>query len=374
MTSRKVLHVIPGLGTGGAEHMLATLVTAKRDVPIEQAVVNLMAGGELAAGIRTAGVAVHELGMTGAATFPGTVLRLAAIIREIKPDAIQSWLYYGDLIALLALGLSGRRSQTRLYWGIRCSDMDQSQYRAALRYTIAACARLSARPDAVVANSFAGRDVHTRLGYAPRAFPVIPNGIDTRRFRPDPDARRRIRNELGIADDKPLVAHVARIDPMKDHDSLLAAAAALPQIEFVAVGTGTESLRAPPNVKCLGRRGDVAAIYAASDVALSTSAFGEGFPNVIAEAMASGVPVVATDVGDTRRIVGDTGVSLPPRAVPQIVAAIQHLSDETGVPREQRRARCRSRIVEHFSLEKAVAAFDALHLHGTLPDPAIASR
>ena len=91
------------------------------------------------------------------------------------PAAIQSWLYYADLISLWALEISGRRATTRLYWGVRCSDMDQSKYQRGLRWAIAACVSRSARPDAVVANSFAGRDAHLRLGYAPRAFPVRPD-------------------------------------------------------------------------------------------------------------------------------------------------------------------------------------------------------
>lgn len=368
MSSATVLHVIPGLGTGGAEQMLATLVTARRDRPIAPVVVDLIGDGDFTAAIRAAGVPVHELGLRHPAAVPLVLARLAGLIRQLRPAAIQSWLYYGDLMAYWALNLSGLRRTTRLYWGLRCSNMDQTQLGPFARWTIAACARRSAAPDAVVANSFAGRDAHRQLSYAPRAFAVIPNGIDTTRFRPDAGARRRIRQELGIGEDRLLAIHVARIDPTKDHGSMLKVAAALPEIQFIAVGSGTERLDAPANLLRLGKRRDVAALYAACDIFLGTSAFGEGFPNVVAEAMASGVPVAATDVGDTARIVADTGFVVPARDVSAMTDALRKLAAEARPDRDKRAARCRARIESTFSLARYIAAFDRLHLTGALPD------
>jgi glycosyltransferase involved in cell wall biosynthesis len=368
MSAPTILHVIPGLRGGGAEHMLTRLVTAKRAQPIKPVVADLLGGSELAATIREAGVPVHELGLGHPATLPLAFFRLIHLIRRLRPAAIQSWLYYGDLLALWALERSGLRNSTRLYWGVRCSDIDLSQYGHALRWTIAACIRRSDRPDAVVANSYAGRDVHRRVGYAPRAFPVIPNGIDLSRFQPDATARSRTRAQLEIPDGEPLVLQVARVDPMKDYASLLTLAASLPDIAFVIAGNGTQQLSAPPNVTALGIRADVAALYAAADVLILTSAFGEGFSNVVAEAMASGVPVVATDVGDARRIVAETGIIVAPRDVTAMASAVCRLLAEPKAERQRRALACRERIERNFSLERAVASFDALHLRGTLPD------
>jgi glycosyltransferase involved in cell wall biosynthesis len=368
MAGPTILHVIPSLHTGGAEHMLAALVSAdRRGRLISSEVAVLIGGGELAAPIRAAGVPVHELGMAHAAQLPAALARLVALIRRTKPVAIQSWLYYADALSLWALALSGRRAATRLYWGVRCSDMDQSKYSRALRWAITACARASGRPDAVVANSFAGRDVHLRLGYAPHAFPVIPNGVDTRRFRPDAGLRTKIRTELGLRETGSVVIHVARVDPMKDHDSLIRVAAACPEIRFLAVGRGTQALAAPPNLLALGQRSDMPAVYAAADFALSTSAFGEGFPNVIGEAMATALPVIATDVGDSVMIVGDTGLVVPPRDSQALTLALRTLASEADDQRHERGRHSRTRIETAFSLDRAVAAFDALHLDGTLP-------
>jgi glycosyltransferase involved in cell wall biosynthesis len=369
-----VLHVIPGLGTGGAEHTLAALITANRRQPFSQVVADLLGGEtddrELTKTIRAAGIRVHQFGGQTTFDLPVILFRLRALIRQVQPVAIQSWLYYADLASLWALERSGQRATTRLYWGIRSSDMKQSHYRRALGWTIKACAKRSARPDAVVANSFAGRDVHHALGFAPRAFPVIPNGVDTRRFSPDASARVRMRAHLALPDGKMVVIHVARVDPMKDHVSLAAVAAALPEIQFVMAGSGTEKVDAPANLMALGHRRDMPDLYSAADLSLSTSVFGEGFPNAVAEAMACGVPVVATDVGDSRRIVGDTGVIVSPRDVRAMITAICEIRTETEAKRSARASAARRRIEDRYSLDRMVNAFDALHLHGIFPKSA----
>ena len=365
--STVVLHVIAGLGIGGAERMLAALVAAPRAAPHPQIVVDLLAGGALAPEIRAAGATVHELGLTGPLSVPRVVSALARIIRETKPATVQSWMYYADLLSLWAIERSGRRKETRLYWGVRCSDMDQSRYGAALRWTIRACARRAARPDAVVANSYAGRAFHLALGYAPRAFPIIPNGIDTTRFHPDPAARRRVRAELGIDEGAFVALHAARVDPMKDHATLAALALLRPAIVFLAAGKGTEQLAGPQNLRGLGIRADMPALYAAADAVLSTSAFGEGFSNVIAEGMATGLPAVATDVGDARMIVGETGVVVSPRDAAALAAALDTLAAAGPGERALRATAAQARIEERFSLGRCVAAFDALHCQGALP-------
>jgi len=359
MTRPVVLHVVPSLVTGGAEHMLASLVTAKRAKPYPQAVASLMTGGAYAERIRAAGVPLYELGLN-LINWPIVVVRLAALIRKLSPEAIQSWLYYGDLIATLALYLSGRRRETRLYWGVRCSDISQ-RFSARSRLMVAACVRLSRLADAVIANSYAGRRDHQRIGYKPPAFAVILNGVDTAVFRPNRADRTRIRAELGIAETAPFVIHVGRVNPMKDHATFLQIANALPEIRFAAIGRGTEALPSSPNVMRLGVREDMPAIYAAADALISTSLFGEGFSNVIAEAMASGVPVVATDVGDAREIIGDTGLVVPPESAAAFVEALRKFMREGEEQRRNRANACRERITTRFSLERAVAEFDKLY-------------
>ena len=234
-------------------------------------------------------------------------------------------MYHGDLAALIALALSGRRRDTWLAWGIRSSEMDFRCYGIGLRLVVKTCAALSRRPDLVTANAVAGLKSHLRLGYRPRRAEVIANGIDVEQFKPDAGARMAVRSELGIPGEAVVIAHVARVNPMKDHESFLAAMAELPDLRALLIGPFTENLPKEPNVTPLGRRTDVARLLAAADIVVSSSAFGEGFSNALAEGMACGLPAVATDVGDAALIVGDTGLIVPPRHPDALAAAIRSL-------------------------------------------------
>lgn len=357
----RVLHVITGLGLGGAENMLTSLVLRSAGAGMAPSVVSLVPGGENGLRIRAAGIPVSDLGMRRGLPDPRAVRKLALSIRAARPQVIQSWMYHADLLALAARAVLPQNERPRLVWGVRCSDMDVSRYGVALRLIIATCARLSARPDAVLVNSYAGRAVHEKLGYRPRRFEVVENGIDTERFRPDPVARAEKRRDLGLAPDAVVVAHVARRDPMKDHESYLAALDRLPHVTGLAIGLGTETLPERPNLHRLGARTDVPELLAAADFVVSSSAFGEGFPNVLAEGMATGAPAIATDVGDAARITGDTGRIVRPRDAEALARAIDELAGEEENARIARRARARARIEATYPLARAAQSYAALY-------------
>ena len=174
-----------------------------------------------------------------------------------------------------------------------------------------------------------------------------------------------MRAELGIANDAVVVLHVARVDAMKDHGNFLAAMAQLPQAIGVMVGAGTPDLAAPPNVRALGARRDIARLYAAGDIVASSSAFGEGFSNVIAEGMSAGLVPVATDVGDARRIVGDSGWVVPPREAQALAAAIGEAAALPAPERASRGLAARARIATNFTLTKAAEDFARLYAEGS---------
>ncbi|MFN0043913.1 MAG: glycosyltransferase [Alphaproteobacteria bacterium] len=357
----RVLHVITGLGSGGAEGQLSALLIQAPRADMVPRVIGLLPGGEHAARLSAAGIAVGSLGMRRGVPDPFAVPRLAHAIRDYQPDVVQSWMYHADLLSLAALALIARRDRPRLVWGVRCSDMDVSRYGRALRWTIALSARFSARPDAVVVNSRAGQRAHEDLGYRPRRFAFIPNGIDTARFQPDEGARVEMRRMLGFGEDDILVMHVARRDPMKDHENFLASLDAVPGVTGIAIGLGTEALPDKPNLRRLGARHDVARLLAAGDLFVSSSAFGEGFSNAVAEAMATGLPAIATDVGDARAILGDTGIVVPARDRAALAHAIGRI---TTLPRAERQAlgrAARRRIADEFPLARAAERFAVLY-------------
>ena len=358
---RKVLYVTAGLRGGGAEAMLTRLASAQPGVADDVTIVSLLPAEAHTERLSAGGVTVVELRFDKAGGIATGLFKLASLIAERQPDIVQGWMYHGDLAALVALVLSGRRRQTRLVWSIRCTAMDWRGYGVGLWLVVKACALLSRWPDVVTANAVAGLKSHLVLGYRPRRAEVVANGIDVDEFRLDAAARRAVRTELGIADDAIVLAHVARVDAMKDHSSFLAAMAGLPDLSAILVGAGTENLPAAPNVLRLGRRHDVPRLFAAADFVVSSSCRGEGFSNVLAEGMACGLPAVATDVGDAQLIVGDTGLVVPPESPDALAAAIRTLAAESAAARAERGSKARARIVENFAMPRAVQRYVDLY-------------
>ncbi len=355
----RVAHVITDLDVGGAERMLAKLVAGADPARLRHSVISLLPPGKTADEIRAAGVKVASLGMRrGGLPAPGAILRLVRLLRAERPDVVQSWLYHADLMATLTAPLAGRPA---LAWNLRCSDMDFRLYGRATRWVVRALACLSRVPAAVVVNAEAGRAAHVALGYRPRRWEVIPNGFDTDVFGPNPAARGAIRAALGLAPDAPVIGMLARFDPMKDHATFLAAAETLARaradVHFVLAGRGVTpdnpALAAPEfagQLHLLGERSDSAALLAAFDLATLTSAFGEGSPNVVGEAMACATPCVATDVGDSRPMIGATGRVVPPRDPAALAAAWGELLALPAAERQALGAAARARIVADYSL------------------------
>ena len=222
-----------------------------------------------------------------------------------------------------------------------------------------------------------GRAAHEALGYVPRRWEVIPNGFDSDIFRPDPSARRAMRETLGIDEDTVLICLPARWDPAKDHATFVEAAAGLARarrnVRFLLVGAGLEpaapgirrmleSHGIEPLVHLLGRRDDMPRIYAAADIVTISSAFAEAFPNVLGEAMACAVPSVVTDIGDCARVVGDTGIVVPPRSPGALVEAWERLMDQGRDARLELGRAARVRVRDRYSLEKIVHRYEDLYV------------
>ncbi|MFC1825538.1 glycosyltransferase, partial [Thermodesulfobacteriota bacterium] len=313
-----IVHLITELNTGGAERMLHRLVSKMDPNKFRSKVVSMTDIGPIGEEIRAEGMAVFTLGMSlGKPTFRG-IADLIKFLRGQTVDILQTWLYHADLLGLLA-GKAARVEN--IVWNIRCSDMHLQNYRFLTSLTVRTAGILSRMPDAIVVNSSRGKEIHERRGYYSKKMELIPNGIDTKLFKPDEIARDWLLKELKLPDDVDLIGLVARFDPMKDHRNFVKAASILSKrlknIHFVLVGDGiAEGNREFINlfngglfngrVHMLGLRSDIPKITAAFDIATSSSYYGEGFSNTIGEAMACGVPCVVTDVGDSAQIVANT--------------------------------------------------------------------
>jgi glycosyltransferase involved in cell wall biosynthesis len=214
------------------------------------------------------------------------------------------------------------------------------------------------------------------MGYAPERMLVIPNGFDLDLFHPDPEDRAGLRRELGLDEKTILVGLAARFDPQKDHRGFLSAAgmlrAAWPDVHYVLCGDGIDThndqltgwiaAQGLANVcHLLGPRADMPRIMAGCDVMVSASAFGEGFPNVLGEAMAAGTPCVTTDVGDSRAIVGEVGRTVPPRDPVALAAAIADILRLSEADRHALGLAARARIAEHYAIDIIAARYDTLY-------------
>jgi glycosyltransferase involved in cell wall biosynthesis len=369
----RVMHVITGLGLGGAESMLYRMLEASDPAELSQEVVSLKDLGALGEPIQRLGIPTHALGLSRRPS-PLKLLRLARLMRTFDPDVVQTWMYHADLIGGVAAKLSSR---ARIVWGIHNSTLDPTHTRRTTHWTMAACARLSTQvPDAIVSVSRSSRDLHVAAGYAARKFEVIPNGFDLAQFRPDPAQRRQLRSELGLPDDAVVIGLVARVEPQKDHENFVRAAGVLArrhsEARFLLCGTGAtwenaslsgalarEGLR--DRFLLLGRRNDVCRVMTALDVGTLSSAWGEAFPLAIGEAMACAIPCVVTDLGDCAELVGDTGWVVPPRDPVTLAQAWEACVRLGPEGRRRRGMAARERIAASFSLPRVVERYVSLY-------------
>lgn len=370
----KITHVIAGLSMGGAQMMLYKLLSHSDRTAFAAEVISLADVGPLDKKIRALGVPVRVLGMRPGVPNPLGLQRLARWLRQDPPHLVQTWMYHADLIGGLAAKLAGG---IPVAWNIRHSNLDTQGNKRSTLWTIRACARLSQLlPTRIVCCSESSRQVHTALGYSPDEMLVIPNGFDLAAFRPDPAARSSVREELGISEETPLIGLVGRFNPQKDHGTFIRGAARLhadlPEIHFLLCGDDVTSenselaewLKASgigDRCHLLGRREDIPRLTAALDIATTSSAYGEGFPNVIGEAMASGVPCVATAVGDSALIVDKAGRIVPPRDPRALAEAWRALIMLGPDGRARLGLAARHRVEKHFSLPGVVARYQSLY-------------
>lgn len=317
------------------------------------------------------GVPVHALGLTPM-TAPMTLIKLTRLLKHLRTDVLQTWLYHADAAGTIAAYLAG---VPHIAWNIRGADFDPRAYRRSLSAIVRLLAMASSVPAVVVSNSYDGRAAHERLGYHPKRWEIIPNGVDSALFQPSDRARECMRRRLGLGSSSRIVGHLARYHPMKDHVTFLRAGAlvtaARQDVHLIAAGRGVAdnaglvreiaSLRLDRRITLLDEQAQPAEFLAACDVVALSSAYGEGFPNVVAEAMACGVPCVVTNVGDAARIVGDAGIVVEPRDPDSLARGILNYLSMGPAEGHAAADAARRRIVEHYSLDRAIAHYESLY-------------
>lgn len=370
-----VTHLITGTSTGGAETMLHKLVSRIDRQRFDVNVISLTTAGEIGRRMIDEGISFRSLDASRSVLDPSAFVKLIQALRRIGPDILQTWMYHADL----AGGLAARFARSiPVAWNIRHSDLDPDHMKKRTIRVANWCARLSQRlPDRIVCCSRASLETHAAIGYDRDRMVVIPNGFDTSQFVPDSSARGSLRKELGMERDAPLIGLVARYHPQKDHATFVRAAgilhAEIPGVHFVLCGNGVTAgnrdlaemigeAGLEGTAHLLGQRADITRIQASLDIASSSASSGEGFPNIIGEAMSCGVPCVVTDTGDSSEIVGDCGIVVEQGEPEALAAGWKEILAMNLEARGALGVRCRERIEKNYEIGAVTARYEVLYL------------
>ena len=354
--------------------MLYKLLAAIDQDAFRSIVISLQDKGTIGARIEALGIPVYTLDARPGWSTPFFLLRLRALLVRNEISLVQAWMSHANIAATLACALG--RYRRPVIWNIRQSLDNSLRAKRSTALIIRMGSALSRFPARIVYNSRVSAEQHGSRGYARDKTIIIANGFDCNVFKADADARNRLREQLALSADSVLIGMVARYAPMKDHANFLRAAdilsATYPQARFVLVGNGitkenaelTQLIRAAgvcDKVHLLGERGDIPDITAGLDIASLSSAGWEGFPNVVGEAMACGIPCVVTDVGDTAWVAGATATIVPPKDPLGLAAGWARLIEAGPGNRRRIGAVARKRILDYFSLPRIAADYENLY-------------
>ncbi len=359
----RILFLVRSLDVGGAESQLILLAKGLDKKLFNITIAFFYDMDELQNGMkhleRVALVSLRKKGRWDIFSFGWRLVRL---LKMYKPRIVHSFLPDANLIGLVCGKIAGI---PKIVWGVRASNMKLSDYDWLPKLSFFISRKISFLADLIIYNSKSGADYHISHGYPSERYEVIFNGIDTDKFCPDPKNRELLCKQLGLSLNTFLIGMVARIDPMKDHRTFVCAASIFNKkhdhVHFILVGSGNHSLERSlkkvveknglKNVfHWLGLRLDIAQLMSSFDILTSSSAYGEGFSNTIGEAMACGVPCVVTNVGDSAKIIGNTGLNIPPEDPVAMAGAWEEMIQMGHDIRRLLGQKANARIEKHFSV------------------------
>lgn len=364
-----VLHIITGLHTGGAERALVRLIQSGRDNSFVHQVLSLTDEGTQGSILRSLGVTVYKVDIKHCFDLPKGVQKIRSLVRQIEPDIIHGWMYHGGLFSLVA----GKKTPKIL--GIRHSLHDLKSDKLTTRWVISFLALLSGRFNRILYNSAISKIQHEAIGYCAKNSHFIPNGFDTETFKPSMVKRAVIQKKLGIPVENFIFGNIGRYHLVKNHAGLLDSFAKLvklkPECRLVLVGRDVSNSNSvltkqinisgiKDKVLLLGEKQNVPGLLQAMDFYVSSS-HAEAFPNVIGEAMSTGIPCIATNVGDSQVIIGNTGFLVPPNDSEQLALAMLEAANLSEGQRTSLGLMARNRIIQHYSQESSTLMYEELY-------------
>lgn len=330
----KVLHVITSLYDGGAEGVLFRLCC--NDKFNEHIVVSLRDKGKYGDQLLRNNIKIHCLNMKPSRLSIFSLFKLIKILKIEKVDVVQTWLYHADFFGGIAAKLAGVKN---LIWNIRHSDLNENDTKKSLKILVKILAKLSYfLPRKIIICSKKSIKIHEKLGYDKKKLIYIANGYDLKKHRPSISQRLMFRRKFNLNEKLPILGSVARFHPQKDHKNLLKALYLLKknQILFKCFLVGFKIDKKNKSLNRLIKKfnlhqeiiiiepqKEINKFMNGIDLHIMSSKYGEAFPNVVAEAMASGTPCVVTDVGDASEIVEKNGWVVPPNNAVKLAQGIK---------------------------------------------------
>jgi len=366
-----VLHVIYSLGQGGAERTLTNIcLKSKKHIHHIVCLTNKSFYSNL---LEENNIKIYELNMNKFYFLFTSPIKFYSILRKIKPQIVQTWMYHSDLFGGIIARLAGIKI---VLWNVRSSSFKLPE----ITYSSLLVSRINALiswfiPTNVICCGKYAAQCHANQGYDPSKIKIIFNGVDTKLFAPNSENRSLVRKKYKINRDTILLGMVARYTPLKDHRTLLKSLSLLNNLKqdwiCILSGRGIDhdnyelleminSLNLSKKVLLIGTQININEIYNALDLHILSST-SEGFPNCLIEALSSGIPCISTNVGDAKFILKDVGWVINPSNPYQLARVVKKFFGLSESERKKISEFSRNRIKSKFSLAKLTEKYDDLY-------------
>jgi glycosyltransferase involved in cell wall biosynthesis len=372
MNRVKIVHLITGLGNGGAENMLFKLINHIDNDQFETVVISMTDKGFFGEKIKNKGIKLYTLNMKHSKHIFKSLFKLLKIVKKEKPDILQTWMYHADIFGVVVKIFFPK---IKLFWNIRHSKLIKGVDKNSTIFIAKLCALFSNITKYIICGSNAAKTTHISMGYTPKKMEVIQNGFNLASYKPRVESNKIIKNELNIPDEGFVIGHVGRFHPIKNHRLLIEAFIELSKkhknLYLILAGRNVDlnntelnriisKSKVSENIFLLGQQEDIMKIMHSMDVFVLPS-LSEGFPNVLGEAMACGISCIASDVGDCREIIGNTGIMLNSIDKDELKKSIEKFILFDANTRRKMSVLSRERIENNFNIVNKINEYEILY-------------